>query len=622
MGGSALERALLQGEDNESNEGEAITQVEQADEVGAERLEQLQEYARTKLNEAKALQEDVIAANHALCTSDTGAASSALDRLRSTVEGAIAQASSLLHTDSDGHNTFQNRSGDDDDTEMIDARLASSNGHAERSASAYESEHDHELAKHSSAFDTDSALEERARWTPLRLTLQERKTLRLVEATLDVSEYAEVVDVVSSKPHSIRATKQLKELCSILCGLVVANDFKAGRELIENRSFVENESFFASAFEVARRHKHLNMELVGQSYAKLLFALMDAEDAQVKSLTELSIVQPITTVSDLCNKHNISSLLKDSRLAEATEEINPRGRNRAKLQRLIKRKERTRSQLASEYAKKAEPQLSKDEVERMLFSINDANAYLTFNADPVERLINLLKSYFDPNSSQQSTGGDLGIVVGKGGSRLTHKHAMQYKYVLQSLTLWTEMLRRMQKLWCLAESDMLNAKNPYSLRDTGQGLNRVQKAPLLGSELRKIVQGVSASLSHEWVGSTFLHLGDDAVPNAFVWLTKVIKIPRMVSPIVGTIDAIDQRIVDEDYCNAVFGGPEAAKIALLNNYFKHAFDGSGDTSAGFAFSGSCIDGRTSSAFQYGQDLPQKRPKLWGLLKLAGHTSFD
>lgn len=29
-------------------------------------------------------------------------------------------------------------------------------------------------------------------------------------------------------------------------------------------------------------------------------------------------------------------------------------------------------------------------------------------------------------------------------------------------------------LWCLADRDMLNPDNYYRLRDTGQGLNRVQ----------------------------------------------------------------------------------------------------------------------------------------------------
>ena len=39
----------------------------------------------------------------------------------------------------------------------------------------------------------------RARYIPLRLTLEERKFLRLLEATLNVSEYTDKVDIISSK---------------------------------------------------------------------------------------------------------------------------------------------------------------------------------------------------------------------------------------------------------------------------------------------------------------------------------------------------------------------------------------------------------------------------------------
>lgn len=64
--------------------------------------------------------------------------------------------------------------------------------------------------------------------------------------------------------------------------------------------------------------------------------------------------------------------------------------------------------------------------------------------------------------------------AGRGGARLSHNHERQYAYVLQSLLLWSEIATSMFKLWCLAEQDLLSRKNRYQLRDTGQGLNRVQ----------------------------------------------------------------------------------------------------------------------------------------------------
>ena len=36
------------------------------------------------------------------------------------------------------------------------------------------------------------------------------------------------------------------------------------------------------------------------------------------------------------------------------------------------------------------------------------------------------------------------------------------------MTLWREVQNDMFKLWCLAEDDLLDPDNYYSLRDTGQ----------------------------------------------------------------------------------------------------------------------------------------------------------
>jgi hypothetical protein len=73
------------------------------------------------------------------------------------------------------------------------------------------------------------SMEERAKWIPVRLTLNERKALRLLEAALSVSEYTDKIDVLSSrsgpsKPH--RMVNQIRDLCAILCGLVVSVSFR------------------------------------------------------------------------------------------------------------------------------------------------------------------------------------------------------------------------------------------------------------------------------------------------------------------------------------------------------------------------------------------------------------
>ena len=41
-----------------------------------------------------------------------------------------------------------------------------------------------------------------------------------------------------------------------------------------------------------------------------------------------------------------------------------------------------------------------------------------------------------------------------GGACLSHDHATQFRFVLQSFTLWREIMANMPKLWMLADHDM------------------------------------------------------------------------------------------------------------------------------------------------------------------------
>lgn len=45
-------------------------------------------------------------------------------------------------------------------------------------------------------------------------------------------------------------------------------------------------------------------------------------------------------------------------------------------------------------------------------------------------------------------------ILGSGGAKLSHDHATQYVFALQSLTLWSEIMLNMPKLWYLADLDM------------------------------------------------------------------------------------------------------------------------------------------------------------------------
>jgi hypothetical protein len=101
--------------------------------------------------------------------------------------------------------------------------------------------------------------------------------------------------------------------------------------------------------------------------------------------------------------------------------------------------------------------------------------------------------------------------------RLTHDHSRQYSYVIQSLTLWREILHDMFRLWVLAEQDLLSTNTTYRLLNTGQGLNRVQPAPKTLRMMHGILDRAQKSVGY-WVGSSVIHMGDHNVPNSFMFL--------------------------------------------------------------------------------------------------------
>ena len=320
---------------------------------------------------------------------------------------------------------------------------------------------------------------ERSKFIPLRLTYDERKFLRLLEAGLGVSEYTDKIDVLSySSSKSKRIVVQIKELCSILSGLVLAADYNAGQALFKDRDFANNFEFFQDIFELGRRHKIMNPEKMRSTYGKLIYMLQDSQITQVQELLGFKCVKPIRTVYGILEAHNALDLLKDPLIEIATAEITDEGRGRRDIQSDIKKKERAIEYFAKRYGKSKD--LNPDTVRQCLYSIGDNNSFLRYflisyfrtNRDPCERMIAYLNKYFDPKKVEPEF--SLSIQSGKNGARLSHGHEKQYQYVLQSLSLWREVLHDMFKLWTFAEDDLLDESNWYRLRDTGQGLNRVQ----------------------------------------------------------------------------------------------------------------------------------------------------
>ena len=307
-------------------------------------------------------------------------------------------------------------------------------------------------ALHAAAADLDPSMNfvERAKYIPLRLDMDERKLLRLLEAALHVSEYTDKVDVLTFRSKTQRITKQLKEICAIMCGLVVATDYRAGQELIKDKDFEHNARFFQSIFEIGRRHKVMNPEKMRSEYGKMIYLLQDSQMSDVQELLNFKLVKPMRTAHALLAEKNGLAMLRDGLMHQATAEIMHEGKPRIQVQREIKAKEKAREHLSRRYS---HADLSSEEILSVLYSISDNNAYLRFNRDPVDRMIDFLKRYFDPKTPEP--GFSLGITMGMGGARLSHNHERQYTYVMQSMMLWREVSNDMFKLWYLAEGDLL-----------------------------------------------------------------------------------------------------------------------------------------------------------------------
>lgn len=136
---------------------------------------------------------------------------------------------------------------------------------------------------------------------------------------------------------------------------------------------------------------------------------------------------------------------------------------------------------------------------------------------PVDKVIDFLQTYFSADKIEESY--SLSIVSGIEGSRLSHNHERQYYFVLQSLTLWRDIIDDMFRLWAMAEEDLLSEAITYSLQDTGQGMQRVQQSPRTYRAMQQILLRVQAKVKH-WVGSSVVHMGDHNVPNALSFIDK------------------------------------------------------------------------------------------------------
>jgi hypothetical protein len=136
--------------------------------------------------------------------------------------------------------------------------------------------------------ESHDTVKERSKYIPLRLSMGERKMLRLVEAAMSCCEYTTVVDQ-KFKSLTRRTHSQLKNIFSVLRGMVSSCDYTAGQKLLsEETIFSEYEKSFQQMFEIARRHKIMNPEKMRSEYGKLIYLLQDAASPSIKQQLQFS----------------------------------------------------------------------------------------------------------------------------------------------------------------------------------------------------------------------------------------------------------------------------------------------------------------------------------------------
>mmetsp|Transcript_17257 Transcript_17257/g.33586 ORF Transcript_17257/g.33586 Transcript_17257/m.33586 type:complete len:601 (-) Transcript_17257:211-2013(-) len=463
----------------------------------------------------------------------------------------------------------------------------------------------------------DSQLHERSKFIPLRLTLEERKYLRLVTSALEVSEYTDRVDISKWGGRAKRIYAQLKEICAILSGLLVACDYKAGQKLVANDEFSDNEEFFQYMFELGRRYKILNPERMRSAYGKLIYLLQDSQQEEIREMMEFSLVRPLQSVHRFLTEKKMLPMLKDPLLHAATRVIAEKGKSRSQIQHELQKKRRAYNRVKDKYI--GEGGMSEQDVELVMGSIADNNYFLKFNRDPCDEMIEYLRTRFNPEEEKE--GYSLAIGYGTGGARLSHGHKTQYEYVMQTLHLWRDILHDFYRLWFLAEEDLLDPNNGYRLRNTGQGLNRIQNSPNIGREMSRIIYTARKKVGY-WIGSSVVHLGDHNVPNGFIFIDKYTQVSRILSPICITLRRLEEVVAEKPglkkYVDDTFGGCDELRMTVLCDFFRHGFDGSGADN--FFDAGSCIDGRLTSAWNW-CSLIHKKP-YYPIFQMTGFASFD
>ena len=90
-------------------------------------------------------------------------------------------------------------------------------------------------------------------------------------------------------------------------------------------------------------------------------------------------------------------------------------------------------------------------------------------------------------------------------------------------------------------------------------------------------------------------------------IDKYTQIPRILAPIIDTVRQLDELAAGPgmgEYIRSTFGSVDECRMAILSDFFRHGFDGSGADN--YYDAGSCIDGRLTSAWNWCSKLSKKK----------------
>ncbi|KAJ8606623.1 hypothetical protein CTAYLR_008377 [Chrysophaeum taylorii] len=237
----------------------------------------------------------------------------------------------------------------------------------------------------------DSQFVDRCKYMPLRLNGEERKKLGTLIAALKVSEYTDEVDTFSRRAKTYRILDSIRDLCSIATGLAVSANPAKGRALA-CRDQRENAAFFSELFEIGRRHKIMNPSKMRSEYGKLMYLMQDAQSRAARDGLGFSVVAPLKMVSSFLDDRGKRELLWDARLPVATgwhEDLSLAASERSAV------KQRARELLCERWTS---ADTSANDVALVVDSIDDARCYERFNVAPVDAMLKLLETRFDPRA--------------------------------------------------------------------------------------------------------------------------------------------------------------------------------------------------------------------------------